>query len=261
VSAAAQPAPRPARRGRVLRRVVVVLVVLLVVLGIGAVVADGALRSYAQDRVARDIESQLPDGVDGNVDVAIGGTSMILQYLSGTLDRVHLTGRGLTVNGTPLDADVQATGVPVDQTKPVDHAVGRFGVDEAALTELLASTTDAPADVTIVRGAVEYSAPVSLLGLELSYDVTAKPRIEGDTVVFTPTGAALSAGEGSFDVGDLLGSDRLASLAFPVCAAQYLPAGTRLTDLDLEPGRATVTVEASSLRLSGDAFSTMGSCG
>jgi hypothetical protein len=102
---------------------------------------------------------------------------------------------------------------------------------------------------------------VQLLGIELSYDVTAKPKIEGDTVVFTPTGAKLSAGSGSFDVGDLLGSERLASLAFPVCAAQYLPEGSRLTGLALEPGRATVTVEARSLRLSGDALTTLGTCG
>src|SRR3712207_9378318 len=120
---------------------------------------------------------------------------------------------------------------------------------------------DAPADVRLISGAVEYSAPVNLLGIELSYDVTAKPKIDGDTVVFTPTGAELSSGSGSFDVGDLLGSDRLASLAFPVCAAQYLPQGSRLIGLALEPGRATVTVEARSLRLSGDALSTVGSCG
>jgi LmeA-like phospholipid-binding len=245
----------------VLWRVAVVLVALLVLLGIAAVVADGALRSYAEDRVARDIESTLPEGVDGNVDVTIGGASVILQYLSGSFERVHLVGRNLTANGTPLDADIEATGVPVDQDEPVDRAVGRFGIDEAALTGLLASSMDAPADVRLTRGALEYSAPLQLLGLELTYDVTAKPRIDGDTVVFTPTGATLSAGEGSFDVGDLLGRDRLESLAFPVCAAQYLPQGTRLTDLDLEPGRATVTVEGQSLSLRGDALSTVGSCG
>ena len=261
MSSAAQPAARPRRRGRVLRRVAVVLLVLLVLLGIGAVVADGALRSYAEDRVAEDIESQLPAGVEGNVDVTIGGASVILQYLSGSFERVDLVGRGLTVNGTPLDADIRATGVPVDRTKPVERAVGRFGIDEAAVTELLDASMDAPADVALTRGAVEYSAPVQLLGIELTYDVTAEPRIDGDTVVFTPTDAALSAGSGSFDVGNLLGEERLASLAFPVCAAQYLPQGARLTDLDLEPGRATATVEAESLQLSGDALGTVGSCG
>ena len=259
MTSAARPA-RPRRRGRALRRVAIVLVVLLVLLGIGAVVADGALRSYAEERSAQDIEAQLPDGVEGNVDVTIGGASMILQYLSGSFEQVHLVGRGLTVNGTPLDADVRATGVPADQTKPVDRAVGRFGIDEAAVTELLAASTDAPADVALTRGAVEYSAPVQLLGIELTYDVIAEPRIDGDTVVFTPTGAALSAGSGSLDVGNLLGDERLASLAFPVCAAQYLPQGTRLTDLDLAPGRATVTVEAAQLRLTGDALTTVGSC-
>jgi hypothetical protein len=260
VTSAAQPARRPHRRGRVLRRVAIVLVVLLVLLGIGAVVADGALRSYAEERSARDIEAQLPEGVEGNVDVSIGGASMILQYLSGSFERVHLVGRGLTVNGTPLEADIRATGVPADQTKPVDRAVGTFGIDEAAVTELLAASTDAPADVALTRGAVEYSAPVRLLGIDLTYDVTAEPRIDGDTVVFTPTGAALSAGSGSFDVGNLLGDERLASLAFPVCAAQYLPEGARLTGIDLEPGHATVTVEAARLRLTGDALTTVGSC-
>jgi LmeA-like phospholipid-binding len=259
VSAPAQPAG-PRRRGRVLRRVVVVLVVLIVLLGIAAVVADGALRSYAEDRVAADIESTLPEGVEGNVDVTIGGASLILQYLSGSFEQVHLSGRDLTVNGTPLEADIEATGVPADQSRPVDRAVGRFSIDESALTALIESSMAAPADVSLSRGAVEYSAPVRLLGLELTYDVTAKPKIDGDTVVFTPTGAELSAGSASFDVGDLLGSERLASLAFPVCAAQYLPEGTRLTDLDLEPGRATVTVEGSSLNLNGNALTTVGSC-
>ena len=260
MSATAPSAPR-SRRGRGLRRAVVVLVVLLVLLGVGAVVADGILRSYAQDRVAGDIESQLPEGVDGGVDVTIGGASVILQYLSGSFERVHLEGDRLTVNGTPLDADIVATGVPIDRTRPVERAVGTFGIDEAAVTDLLAASTDAPADVRIGDGVVEYSAPLEFLGLDLSYDVTAEPRIDGGTVVFTPTAATLSAGSGSFDVGGLLGSDRLASFAFPVCAAQYLPRGVSLTDLELAPGRVMVDVAASSLRLDGDSFSTVGSCG
>ena len=57
----------------------------IVVLVVLFFVADGVVRAYAENRVAAEIEKNLPDDVKGDVSVHIGGASVIQQYLSGIL--------------------------------------------------------------------------------------------------------------------------------------------------------------------------------
>lgn len=54
----------------------------------------------------------------GNVDVRIGG-AVILQYLTGSFERVELDAPKLTVDGVPASARVVASGVSTDLAKPV----------------------------------------------------------------------------------------------------------------------------------------------
>ena len=59
--------------------VLVVLVVLAIVIGIAG-------RAWAEDYIAGQVEQSLPEGVDGDVDVRLGGVFLLGQYLSGRMD-------------------------------------------------------------------------------------------------------------------------------------------------------------------------------
>ncbi|MBO0206221.1 hypothetical protein, partial [Vibrio alginolyticus] len=77
------------------------------------------------------------------------------------------------------------------------------------------------------------------------YSVTATPKADGDTVLLLPGKASLDTGAGS----DVNLTRLLQSLTdrgpFPVCAAQYLPDGVKVSDIAVTTGHATVTLTAS----------------
>lgn len=248
---------RPRRRRRTAILVAGIVILLLI---IGLFVADAALRAYAEDRVEGEIRDRLPATAEGDIDVRLGGASVILQYLGGSFERVDLEARGLTLDGVPVEASAVATGVPVDRSEPVERVVGTVTLTEAAVNTLVEGSAGVPADIRIGDGTVGYASDFRVFGFELTYDVTAEPRIEGDTVVLSPTGATLASGQGSLDIGDALGGD-FGSLAVPVCVAEFLPEGVVLTDLELAGGELTATLESTGLMLTDGSLGTLGSCG
>ena len=253
---ASHPGRRRRRRGRT---AAIVLVGLLVLLVVAFFAADAALRAYAEDRVENEIRDRLPSTVEGDVEVRLGGAPVILQYLSGSFDRVDLDGQDLTIGGVPIEAGAVATGVPVDPSQPIERFAGTVSLTEDALNSLSAESSNLPANIRIGDGTLTYASSFRLLGFDVRYDITAEPRIEGDTVVLTPTDATLTSAPGSLDIGEVLG-DNLASLAIPVCVAQLLPEGFTLTDLELRSGELAATVESTTLTLSEERPVTLGSC-
>ena len=132
--AGAPPREQRSRAGRVFFIVAGVVVAIAVLL----VIADVVVRNIAEQRVAEQIEGKLPPGVDGEVDVSIGGFSVIAQYLTGTMDRVELSAPELTVEGAPLDVDVALQGVPVDFASPIALVDATVVADQATVNRLIA---------------------------------------------------------------------------------------------------------------------------
>ena len=95
------------------RRALIVTGVVVLVLGVGVVVADQALRTAAEQRVAGPVRRSL--GADGTATVRIAeGRPFLLQVASGRLDHVTVTADHLTLDGTDVtDARMDATGVPM----------------------------------------------------------------------------------------------------------------------------------------------------
>jgi len=258
-------AAAPKRRHPVRRLLVTVLAVLALV-GIFLAV-DAGLRGYAQDRIAKEIDAGLPDGVTGDVRVAIGGTSVIFQYLTGSFERVELTAPALTVNDVPASVSIVATGVPTDTSKAIGHVDGTIDLDQATLTALLqtslAQADAAPAarDAAIELGSDEitYTGQLSLLGLSVGYQATATPSVSGDSLVLTPTDAQVTSGAGSLDVSGLVDL-ALGNQPFNLCVAGYLPQGVNLSGVETTPERARITLESSTLTLNEQSLTTLGTC-
>jgi hypothetical protein len=143
------------------------------------VVADVVTRSIAEQRTADQIQASLPAGVEGHVDVSIGGFSMIVQLLAGTMDRVDLSAPELLVDGAPLRIDVVGEGVPVDLASPVERIDATVEIGQDSLNRLV-SVPGIDGDFTLGDGTVGYEGSVALLGLAFDYSVAAKPTAAGD---------------------------------------------------------------------------------
>jgi len=266
--AAQAPQPAPATtapaapadgkpRGRAARIwiTVVAIVVALVAL---VVVADVIVRNIAEARFAEEIEANLPDGVEGDVGVTIGGLSVIAQYLSGTMQHVELSAPELDVEGVPIAVDVVGQGVPVDLALPVEHLTATIEADAAAVNRLI-DVQGIEGELAFGDGTVGYSDSVRFLGFPIEFTVTARPTAAGDTVLLEPVGVDIAAGGGSIDVTGvvdrLLGDDPI-----PVCVAEHMPAGVEVQQLTVEPTGASVALEADGLRLDEASLATLGSC-
>ena len=249
--------PPPRRRNRAARAWILVLVILVVLVG-AAVVADFVVRNIAEQRVAAQLEQNLPEGVDGDVEVELGGFSVIAQYLSGSMEQVELSAPELTVNGVPIAVHVEAHDVPPGLDAPVGRATATIQADEAAVNALI-EVPDVQGDVVLGDGAVAYSDTVRVLGLPIDYTVTARPTAAGDTVLLEPTGVEVGAGGSAIDVSGLV--DRLmGDDPIPVCVAEYLPEGVEVQQISVQPGSATVTLGATGISLDEQSLATRGSC-
>jgi hypothetical protein len=255
------------RRGRGL---IVVGVLAVALVGV-FFVADVMLRNYAQDRAQAEIAERLPANVTGDVTVAIGGFSVIAQYLTGSFDQVDLTAPALTIDGATVAAKIRAAGVPVDTTQPIRQVDGTIDLDEAALNTLMQAgqgPVSGASDGPIQAGATElklgsaevtYGGSVSLFGFTVGYQATAAPTTTADSLVLTATGAELSSGVGSLDASGLLNLI-LGEKPLTICVAQYLPQGVTLTGVDVTAERARITLESSTLTLTEQSLTTLGAC-
>lgn len=246
---------RPKRR---VARVWITVVAIVVVLAALVVVADVVARGIAERRFGEQIRMNLPEGVDGEVDVSIGGFSVIAQYVTGTMERVELSAPELIVQGAPVSVDVIATGVPVDLASPVASITGTISAGEETVNRLV-SVPGVNGAFTLGDGTVGYAGTVKLLGFSLDYSATARPTAAGDTVLLVPEDIELESGVGVVDVSvavnRLLGDEPIA-----VCVAQYLPEGVQVNSIEISPGVATVVLAANGIKLDEQSLATTGTC-
>lgn len=239
--------------------VVIVLGVLVVLVGV-FFIADTIVRGIAEQRVAAQIEQNLPDTVDADVAVSIGGTSVIVQYLAGSFERVELSAPEASVEGVPLDIEITADAVPVDSSKTVGNVVATITIDQAG-AQALAASAGLPGALTLGDAEIGYASEISALGITVPYDFTVAPSTTPDSVVLTPTSVNVDAG--FFGVIDLKAfvTGLLQGDPPSICIAQYLPQGTQLDGVRVTSGAATAELSSTTLRLDADSLQTLGSCG
>ncbi len=247
--------PRRRRRGRGWIALLVILAVIAALL----VVADIVTRGIAERQVAQQLEANLPAGVEGEIDVSIGGFSVIAQYLSGSMDEVRLRAPELVVAGAPVDAAVELRDVPPALDGPVGRIDASVRADAAAVDALM-TLAGVEGGVTLGDGAVAYERSVEVFGVPLRVVVTATPVAAGDTVVLESVAAELAAGDTSIDVSRLV--DRvLGEGPVEICVAEYLPDGARVEAIAITEGGVRVDLDAEGLSLDERSLATTGSCG
>ena len=248
----------PARRRRTAARAWITFAAVVAVVSFLLIVADVVTRGIAEQRIADQIQVSLPAGVEGDVDVSVGGFSVITQLLAGTMDRVELSAPELLVEGAPLRVDVVGEGVPVDLASPVERIDATVEIGQDALNRLV-TVPGVDGGFALGDGTVGYEGSVALLGLSFDYSVAAKPTAAGDSVLLEPAEVTVEAGGAAIDVSglitELVGEDPL-----DVCVAPYLPEGVEVSSITVAPGTARVELHAQWLMLDRASLEQTGWC-
>ncbi|GAA1944155.1 LmeA family phospholipid-binding protein [Agromyces allii] len=245
----------PARR-RTRRRWIIAGVVVLVIAAV-LVVADLLTRSAIEQRIADEARQSLPANVQGDVDVKVGGFSVLAQLLTGSLAQITADAPELEVDGNPIDVHLVAHGVPVQQGGTIDFVEGTVTADAASVNALV-DVPGVDGEIVFGDGTLGYTGRFEVLGLSIAYSVTAEAEAAGTSVVLTPVGVEIGSGDRALVLENM---PSLLRNPIDVCVAKYLPAGAEVDGVDLSPGQATVSFQASDLPLGEEALQVLGTCG
>lgn len=260
IEPAGPPADEPERRGLGGgAKAGIILGVLVAILAALVLLVETVGRDLAEDAASAAVAANLPDGVEGDVQVEIRGVSAIWQLITGRFDEIALIAPELLVEGVPLAAEVVLNDVPVEQGAPIGRAEATIRLDEASVDDI-AEAQGVPGGLTLGEGVVAYEDQVELLGFVVGFTVTAEPEAAGGTVLLRPVGAEIQAGGGSLDATGLV-ERILGGEPVPICVADRLPEGVEVSAVEVEPGEVAVRLEASGLPLDPAALQTRGTCG
>ncbi|MFO7690569.1 MAG: DUF2993 domain-containing protein [Cryobacterium sp.] len=257
-------APREPRRGkkRPGRRAGLIIFGVLILLLVGAYfIVDAGARAFAQGQAEKQIAESLPDSVTGDVSVAIGGTSVIAQFIAGSFEQIELDAPNLLVDGVPAAVHVTASRVPTNTAVTIGNVEATLDFTPAALNALLAKTsTVPPAELTLGDGDASYSGTINVAGFSVGYVATVQATAAGDTIVFTPTTTELTTDVGTLDVSGVVDFVLDSQNSLGACIAEYLPEGVDATGVDVTPERARITLESSTLTPGSQSLTTLGTC-
>jgi hypothetical protein len=185
--------------------------------------------------VRQQVIDQLALPANQQIDVAVEG-AVLPQLIVGTIEDITVTSQDVTLGAFTGDVSVHATGVPTRGSGDIQKATATVSMDEAQLQGLLSTVKGFPADsVGLADPDVTMSKTFTVFGASIPVGVGLTPSAKNGLLVLSPdyvkiAGAQLSAA----DVEQRFGTAADAVVRdWPVCIAQYLPAGMKLSDVSV----------------------------
>lgn len=254
----------PKKRRRLWPFVVAVVVILALIVGV--FVADAAVKANAQDQIKQKVVAAL--GVDPatQVDVKLGGGSVLLQALSGKLSTVDVTIPKLAFGTLVGSASMHATQVPLDQSAPLQKLAITYRVSEKNVRVLASQLSGMPLDtITLEQPEIVANATFRVLGFGIPVGLGLTPSASNGQLEFTPTTILVSGQK--FSSKQLIATPGLGSLARSLlkqqlfCVAQYLPKALTVTSVKVVSHELVLGISGDGAVLGSSAFTTKGSCG
>jgi hypothetical protein len=263
----AEPPPLIAAPAKKRRRIwpVIVVVVVLATLVAGFFVADAAAKSYAEDQIKQKLVAAL--GVDPatDVQVTIGGGSVLLQALNGKLATVDVAIPRLAFGDLVGTAAVHATQVPLDEKAPLQKLAISYRVSEKNAAVLASDLSGMKLDsITLDAPEIVAKSSFSVFGIGIPVGLGLTPSAAKGALVFTPT--TIQVNGASFTAGQLFATPGLGALAKQLlhqqtfCVAQYLPKALTVTSAAVADHQFVLTISGDGAALGGAGFATRGSC-
>ena len=244
---------------------VIVAAVVLIVLVVGVVVADAAVKSYAQEQIKQKVVAAL--GVDPATDVhvAIGGGSALLQVLGGKLSTVDVTVPKLAFGELVGSATLHATQVPLAEDQPLQKLAVTYRVSEKNVGVLASDLSGMKLDtVALDPPEIVANATFQVFGFGIPVGLGLTPSASKGQLAFTPTSILVSGQK--FTSKQLLATPGLGGLAKQLlkqqtfCVAQYLPRALTVTSVKVIGHQLVMTISGDGAALGSAGFTTKGSC-
>ncbi|WP_404432005.1 DUF2993 domain-containing protein [Microbacterium lacus] len=231
--AQAHPVPRRRRTGWGW----VVALVIVAALAVGAwFIGEAIARDLVTKTIREQIVSELALPADHPVDVSVPG-AILPQLIGGTLDEISIASDDVTIGPMTADITLQATEVPVRGNGEIDGASGTVRIDEEQLRTLMETVDQFPAETLGLDAPnLTMSIELTFFGISIPIAVALTPSAVDGGIVLTPQSLQLAGAEISADAL----RDRFGAVAdivirdWPVCVAQYLPAGLSLTGMRVD---------------------------
>lgn len=258
---AEQKKPRTRRRGSWSFVIVCGVLALLVV---GVVVLDNVARGYASNQIAGKVRSSLSLPATTSVKASVGGTSVLLQLLSGKLDHIDVGIAQLPLGALKGSAELTADGVPLEAGKPTDRTGIVFMTDQKALSTLFASTPGLTAGtVTVAQNTIKFGTEVTLFGFTLPVGISFAPSVSKGQLVLTPTSISLNKQSFTAKQLDASAFGGLTDSLFvkhTVCVASILPEGFALDRVTVSGSKIALAVSAEKVVLDSKLMASRGTC-
>ncbi len=257
-----KPPKRKRRFGTSLRFVLTAGIVSLLIIGV--IAADSAARGYVASQVESRLRASLAIPASTPVEVSVGGTSVLYQLLSGSLDRVDVGVAQVSLGTLSGSARLTAAGIPLAAGEPTRLVRVVFITDQTALKTLFSTIPGlSPKEITIADGKVVLGTEVTVAGYSLPVGIEFTPSTSKGNLQLTPRSIVIN--KLSFTATQLKAS-AFGALAAPlfashsICIANLLPRGFTLENLYIAGKTIELTVSAENVVLGGKALSTRGSC-
>lgn len=244
----------------------IALLVVAVLLVVGFFVGDSIARQYATDLVRDRIIEVLK--LDKNTDVAVdlGGGSILLQALAGSVNDVTVDVPELTFGEISAAATLTAGGVPLDTSKPVEKLGITVTVTEEQAQALKSFLSGIELkSIELGKGVISVATDFDVLGfLSIPVAVDLAPSATPGGISFEPKTIVLDGNE--ISVADLTANPLVSALAGQLlqsqtfCVAEYLPQALTIQDVDVIGEELVIQINGDGTALGGSAISTMGVC-
>jgi hypothetical protein len=252
--------PKRRRRGWIIALIVIAAVAVLAI--IAFLVAEAIAKDYARGYVRDRIVEVLNLSDDAEVDVDLGGGSIILQALAGRVDQVDVDVPVVAFGELSGAVRLHAEGVPLDEMQPVDVLGIDFAIGADDLTALGQRADEGAPTFEFVEGEVAVSSELALFGATIPLSLTFEPSAAEGDVVLTPT--SITLGSETFTSGDddSFFGQLLSSLFQPqrLCLAGSVPQALVLTEATIDDAELVLTFTGDGAAFGGPELSTPGTC-
>ncbi len=243
-----------------------IAIVILGILGVIAFfVAENFARQYAENYVREQIVQVLPIEPSTPVEVVIGPGSVILQALSGTIDRVDIDVADFALGPVSGQASIAAVGVPLDGTLPVEQLGISVTVTEANVRKLAGFLSGLDLKtIELQDGIIQIGTDVSIVFITIPVAVDLLPGAADGGISFAPQ--TIYLGEDKISVADLQANPLFSSIAGALlasrtfCVADQLPNALTIDDVSVIGTNLVISINGDGTPLADPSLSTVGVC-
>lgn len=256
--------PAPPKKRRHLGWLIA-LVIVIVVLVVGFFIADAVARQFATGYVRDRIIEVLKLDPETPVDVDLGSGSILLQAATGSLNEIRVHADEITFGEITGAAELVATGVPLDSSRPVDTLGITVTVTEANVRKLASFISASELkSIDLQDGVVRVGAEFNVIFFVIPVSVDLVPSAVEGGISFDPKTIIL--GEEEISVQDLRDSPEFRALAGELldsrdfCVASYLPKALSITEVEVVGTDLVVVISGDGTALADPSLATLGTC-